>query len=156
MNDKIEYKIHFCGIALKASVERRCEMREMALFLLIVVLVVCGCSRSQPSAEEMKALAMLQSVQGGIETNPSVASFTQLLGQAESELTLLKQNPKTNPCFLNALEKSYASCQIAGKALQKKLETQDPVRQQDFDMALTFSTAFAAVSIQRAVECYAK
>jgi hypothetical protein len=131
-------------------------MREMALFFLIAVLAVCGCSRSQPAAEEMKALAMLQSVQGGIETNPSVADFTQLLGQAESELTLLKQNPKTNPCFLNALEKSYASCQIAGKALQKKVETQDPVRKQDVDMALSFSTAFATLSIQRAVECYAK
>jgi len=131
-------------------------MRVKALFFLVVVLVVCGCSRSQPSAEEMKALAALQRVQGGIEANPSVAGFTRLLGQAESELTLLKQNPKTNPCFLNALEKGYASCQIAGKALQKKLETQDPVRKQDFDMALTFSTAFAAISIQRAAECYAK
>jgi hypothetical protein len=131
-------------------------MRVKALFLFIALLVVWGCSRLQPSAEEMKALAVLQSVQGGIEANPSVAGFAQLLGQAESELALLKQNPKTNPCFLNALEKGYASCQIAGKALQKKQETQDPVRKQDFDMALTFSTAFAAVSIQRAAECYAK
>jgi len=131
-------------------------MRDMALFILVAALVVCGCSRSQPSAEEMKALAVLQSVQGGIAANPTVAGFTQLIGQAESELTLLKQNPKTNPCFLNALEKGYASCQIAGKALQKKLETEDPVRKQDIDMALSFTTAFAAVSIQRAVECYAK
>jgi len=131
-------------------------MREMALLLLVAVMVVCGCSRPQPSAEEMKALALLQSVQGGLDANPSVASFTQLLGQAESELKLLKQNPKTNPCFLNALEKSYASCQIAGKALQKKLETEDPLRKQDFEMALSFSTAFATLSIQRAAECYAK
>jgi len=131
-------------------------MREMALLLLVAVMVVCGCSRPQPSAEEMKALALLQSVQGGLDANPSVAGFTQLLSQAESELTLLKQNPKTNPCFLNALEKSYASCQIAGKALQKKLETEDPLRKQDLDMALSFSTAFATLSIQRAAECYAK
>jgi hypothetical protein len=131
-------------------------MREVALLFLIAAMVVCGCSRPQPSAEEMKALALLKSVQGGIEANPSVAAFIQLLGQAESELTLLKQNPKTNACFLNALEKGYASCQIAGKAIQRKLETQDPVRKQDLDMTLGFSTAFAAVSIQRAVECYTK
>jgi hypothetical protein len=131
-------------------------MREMALFLLIVVLVVCACSRSQPTAEEMKALAMLQTVQGGIGANSSIAGFNQLLGQAESELRLLKQNPKTDPCFLNALEKGYASCQIAAKAMQRKMETDDPVRKQDCDMALSFSTAFAAVSIQRAAECYAR
>jgi hypothetical protein len=120
------------------------------------MMAVCGCSRPQPTEEEVKALAMLKSLQGAITSNPSAAGFTQLLGQAESELTRLKQNPKTNACFLNALEKGYASCQLAGKALQKKLETQDPVRQQDFDMALTFSTAFAAVSIQRAADCYPK
>jgi hypothetical protein len=131
-------------------------MREMALLFMMAVIVVGGCSRPQPSAEETKALAMLQLVQGGIEANPSVAGFTQLLGQAESELALLKQNPKTNACFLNALEKGYASCQLAGKAMQRRLETEDPVRKQDLDMALSFSTAFAAVSIQRAVECYAK
>jgi hypothetical protein len=131
-------------------------MRDMALFILIAAMVVCGCSRAQPSAQEMKTLEMLQSVQGGLASNPSVASFTQLIGRAESELAQLKQNPKTNPCFLSALEKGYESCQIAGKALQKKLETQDPRRKQDVDMALSFSTAFAAVSIQHALECYAK
>jgi hypothetical protein len=156
MKTKIEYNSLYRWIPLKALVERICVMREMALFILIAALVAGGCSRPQPSADEMKALTMLQSLQGGIGANPSVAGFTQLIGQAESELTRLKQNPKTNPCFLNALEKGYASCQIAGKALQRKLETEDPVRKQDFDMALTFSTAFAAVSIQHALECYAK
>jgi hypothetical protein len=118
--------------------------------------VVCGCSRAQPSAQEMKALEMLKSVQGGLAANPSVAGFTQLIGQAGSELAQLKQNPKANPCFLNALEKSYASCEIAGKALKMKLETQDLRRKQEVDMALSFSTAFAAASIQNALECYAK
>ncbi len=131
-------------------------MRDMALFILIAAMVVCGCSRAQPSAQEMKTLEMLKSVQGGLAANPSVAGFTRLIGQAESELAQLKQNPKTNPCFLSALEKSCASCQIAGKALKMKLETPDPVRKQDVDMALSFSTAFAAVSIQNALKCYAK
>jgi hypothetical protein len=99
---------------------------------------------------------MLQSVQGSLAANPSVDGFTRLIGQAESELAQLKQNPKTNPCFLNALQKGYASCQIAGRALQQKLETKDPLRKRDVDMALSFSTAFAAVSIQNALECYAK
>lgn len=131
-------------------------MRDMALFILIAAMVVCGCSRAQPSAQEIKALEMLQSVQGSLSANPSVNGFTRLIGQAESELAQLKQNPKTNPCFLNALEKGYASCQIAGRALQLKLETKDPLRKQDVDMALSFSTAFAAISIQNALECYAK
>jgi hypothetical protein len=131
-------------------------MRDMALFILIAAMVVCGCSRAQPSAQEMKALEMLKSVQGSLAANPSVAGFTQLIGRAESELAQLKQNPKANPCFLNALEKGYAACQIAGKALQRKLETQEPMRKQDVDMALSFSTAFAAVSIQNALACYAK
>jgi hypothetical protein len=156
MKSKIEYNSSYRRIPQKALVERMCVMRDMALFILIAALVACGCSQAQPSAEEMKALTMLQSVQGGIGANSSVAGFAQLISQAESELTRLKQNPKTNPCFLNALEKGYASCQIAGKALQKKLETEDPLRKQDFDMALSFSSAFAAISIQHALECYAK
>jgi hypothetical protein len=113
-----------------------------------------GCAHPKPSDEEEKTLAMFQAILKSLEGNVSPRTFNQLLGQAESNLTLLKQNPRTPPCFLKALDKCYASYQIIGKALQKRLEPLDPMRKEDCDMALSFSSAFAALSLQSAMDCY--
>src|SRR5512137_523597 len=118
-----------------------------AVFCLIVF--VTGCSRPKPSADEERALAMFQAVQQSLEANPTSEAFDRLLSQTESQLGILKQNPKTSPCFVNALNKCFASYQIIGKALQKKQGVLDENRRQDIEMAQSFSTAFAAVSIRQ-------
>jgi hypothetical protein len=122
------------------------------VFCLLVLLM--GCSRPKPTAEEEKTLAMFQAVQQSLEGSPSPDAFERLLAQTESQLGVLKQNPKTPPCFVNALDKCLASYQIIGKALHKKQGSLDENRRQDIEMALTFSTAFAAISIHQAADCY--
>lgn len=97
---------------------------------------------------------MFQAVQQSLEANPTSEAFDRLLSQTESQLGILKQNPKASPCFVNALNKCFASYQIIGKALQKKQGVLDENRRQDIEMAQSFSTAFAAVSIRQAVDCY--
>ena len=132
-------------------------MRGLPRFLavnLCLLILVGGCAHPKPSDEEEKTLAMFQAILKSLEGNVSPRTFNQLLGQAESNLSLLKQNPRTPPCFLNAMDKCYASYQIIGKALQKRLEPLGPKRKDDCDMALSFSSAFAALSLQRAMDCY--
>jgi hypothetical protein len=124
----------------------------VSIFCLIVL--VTGCSRPKPTIEEEKVLAMFQAVQQSLEGSPSPDAFERLLAQTESQLGALKQNPKTSPCLANALDKCLASYHIIGKALHKKHGPLDENRRQDIETALSFTTAFAAISIHQAADCY--
>ena len=119
-----------------------------------VIVLVMGCSGPKPTVEEERALAMFQTVQQSLEGSPSLEALNRLLGQSESELNRLKQNPRTQPCLLNALSKCVASYQIIGKALDQKQRPLDEKRREEIDMALTFTTAFAAINIKQAMDCY--
>ncbi|MGE5255087.1 MAG: hypothetical protein ACM3KE_00355 [Hyphomicrobiales bacterium] len=119
-----------------------------------LLVLAIGCSGPKPTVEEEKALAMFQAVQQSLEESPSPQALHRLLGQTESELNRLKQNPRTQPCFVNALNKCFASYQIINKALDQKKGPLDEKRREEIDMALTFTTAFAAVSIKQAMDCY--
>jgi len=127
---------------------------RLIVSVFCLMALVTGCSRPKPTAEEEKTLAMFEAVQQGLEANPSVDAFDRLLAQTGSQLGILKQNPKASPCFVKALDKCFASYQIISKALRKKQEGLDENRRQDIEMALSFSTAFAAISIHQAVDCY--
>ena len=116
--------------------------------------LVMGCSGPKPTVEEEKALSMFQTVQQRLEESPSLEAFNRLLAQTETELNHLKQNSRTQPCFVNALTKCFASYQIIGKALNQKQRPLDEKRREEIDMALTFTTAFAAVNIKQARDCY--
>jgi hypothetical protein len=131
-------------------------MRGGRLLVSVICLMVlaAGCTRPQPTAEEEKALAMFRTVQQSLEASLAVDAFARLLAQTESQLRILKQSPNTSPCFVNALDKCFASYQIISKALQKKQGVLDDKRRQDIEMALSFSTAFAAISIHQAEDCY--
>jgi len=119
-----------------------------------LLLLLMGCSGPKPSAEEEKALAVFQAVQQSLDGSPSHEALNRLLGQTESELSRLKQNPRTPPCLVNALSKCFASYQIIDKAMNQKQGPLDEKRREEIDMALTFTTAFAAVSIKQAMDCY--
>ena len=119
-----------------------------------VLVLVMGCGRPKPTAEEEKTMSMFEAVQQSLEGSPSLEALNRLLGQTEPQLNRLKQNPKTRPCFVNALSKCFASCQIVGKARSPKQGPLDVKRREEIDMALTFTTAFAAVNIKQAMDCY--
>jgi hypothetical protein len=131
-------------------------MRGGRLLVLVMCMMVlaAGCTHPKPTAEEEKALAMFQAVQQSLEASPAADAFARLLVQTESQLAILKQNPKASPCFVNALDKCFASYQIISKALHKKLGALDENRRQDIEMALSFSSAFAAISLHQAEDCY--
>ena len=129
------------------------RVRWLAVVFAWLVLAM-GCSGPKPTVEEEKALTMFQTVQQRLEESPSPEAFNRLLAQTESELNHIKQNPQTQPCFVNALTKCVASYQIIGKALNQKQRPLDEKRREEIDMALTFTTAFAAVNIQQARDCY--
>jgi hypothetical protein len=131
-------------------------MRPMGLWAGIacsVLILLPGCSRSKPSDEEQKALAAFQAVQQSLETDGRSVALNQQLGQAEAQLSLIKQTPKTFPCIVSSLDRCLASYRIIDKALKAKQEARDEKRKQDLEMALAFSTAFSALNIQQAMDC---
>lgn len=128
-------------------------MRRIGVVFALVVLML-GCARPKPTADEEKALSLFQGVQQSLVENPSLEAFNRMLGQTESQLNHLRQNPKTPPCFVNALSKCFASYQIIGKALSQKQGPLDEKRREEIDMAVTFTTAFAAVNLKQAMDCY--
>ena len=127
------------------------RMRGVGFGLLVLVM---GCWPPQPTAEEQKALSLFQAVQQSLDQNPSLEALNGMLGQAESQLNLLKHPPKAPACFVSALDKCLASYQIIGQGLIQKRGLLDNKRREEVDMALSFTTAFAAVSLKRAMDCY--
>jgi len=96
----------------------------------------------------------MQGIQRSVEADISYEQFLDLLRGAKFAVDGLKRGEKTNACFLRAIERSYASYAIAGKAWKKKMEAQDEARRADMDLTLNFSLSFAAVSIQQASDCF--
>jgi len=125
---------------------------------IIVLLVVFSCVNSgcEPSItpEEAKMLDVLDEIQLGVESNISLEQFEQLLETARAELTILEQSSEQNPCFMGAVEKSYASYEIARKAWIRKEKVQDEKRKADMEMTRSFSLSFSALNIKKANNCY--
>ncbi|MGD9372257.1 MAG: hypothetical protein PVF14_12625 [Desulfobacterales bacterium] len=55
---------------------------------------------------------------------------------------------------MGAIDKCFASYEIARKAWKKKLEAKDEIRKADMDLTLSFSMSFAALNIEKANNCY--
>jgi hypothetical protein len=130
--------------------------RRMCLWAGVVcsvLILLPGCSRNKASDEEQKALAAFQAVQQSLETDGASVALSQLLGQAEAKLSLIKQTPKTIPCLVSSLDRCLATYRLIDKALKAKQEAPDEKRKQDLEMALAFSTAFSALNIQQAMDC---
>ena len=131
-------------------------MHKPAVWILLALsaaLNIAGC-RPTISPQEAKVMVTLAEIQRGIEADIELDKFDQLLTTAQAEIVLLNQKIRTNPCFQNAVEKSYASYEIAKKAWQRKMEVQDESRKADMEMALSFSLSFSALNIERAHRCY--
>lgn len=123
------------------------------IFLGLFSALNGGCS-PKITPQEAKVLVVLDEIQRAVDENVEYDRFVQLLGTAKTELDMLKQSDKPNPCFLSAAEKCYASYEIARKAWQKKMEAKDEKRKADMDLALSFSLSFSSINIQKANKCY--
>ena len=121
--------------------------------ICIVFILLLACSRHTPSDEEQKALAAFQAVQQSLETDKASVAFKQLLGQAEAQLSLIRQTPKTVPCLVSSLDRCLASYRLIDKALKTEPGKLDEKRKQDLEMAVAFSTGFSALNIQQALDC---
>jgi hypothetical protein len=130
-------------------------MHKTALVSLIIVFsfLNTGCS-SSITPEEAKVLVILDEIQRGVESNIDYVQFEQLLGTAGAEINMLKQKSKTNPCFMGAVNKCYASYEIARKAWKRKDHEKDVNRKEDMEMTLSFSLSFSALNIEKANKCY--
>jgi hypothetical protein len=126
---------------------------SVLISLIALILLFSGCS-PKITTQEAKVLVSLGEIQRGVETNIDYDKFVQLLLTAKAEIDLLKQNDKPNPCFQSAVEKCYASYEIARKAWKKKMEVTDEGRKADMEMTLSFSLSFASINIERANKCY--
>ena len=129
------------------------QKTAVLVFLVILFLLNAGCS-PKISPQEAKVLVTLDEVQRGVEADINYDAFGQLLITAKAEIDMLKQGTKANPCFKSAVERCYASYEIAGKAWKKKMAEKDEIRKADMEMALSFSLSFAAINIERAGKCY--
>ena len=117
-------------------------------------MMTVSCSGPQKSAEEESALNSLIRIQNSLEADITYDNFVGLLNEAKMEVDLLKQSGENNRCFLSAVDKGYASYDIARKAWKKKLEADDEKRKQDMDMTYSFSLSFATLNIEKANNCY--
>ena len=121
---------------------------------LCVLMIIVSCSGPQKSIEEESALNSLTRIQDSLESNISYDNFAELLSEAKMEVDRLKQSGENNRCFVSAIEKCYASYEIARKAWKQKLETEDDKRKQDMEMTYSFSISFATLNIEKANNCY--
>ncbi len=131
-------------------------MRKITNFLILaicILMMIVSCSGPQKSTEEETALNSLIRVQDSLEGNVTYDSFVGLLNEAKLDLDQLKKSGE-NQCFMSAVNKCYASYEIARKAWKQKLETDDAKRKQDMEMTFSFSISFASLSIEKANSCY--
>ncbi len=130
-------------------------MQRAAAVLLLVLIsfLTYGCG-PRITPEEAKVLVVLDEIQRGVESNIDLNQFEQLLNTAKAEITLLEQNSKKNPCFMSAVNKCYASYEIAKKAWKRKEAEEDVKKKEEMEMTLSFSLSFSALNIEKANKCY--
>lgn len=124
------------------------------LTVLMIWVMLISCSGPKKSTEEENVLNSLRNIQNKLEGNISYDELEALLKDAKPQLDRLKQSQNHNLCFISAVDKCYASYEIARKAWNQKLETDNEQRRQDMEMTFAFSKSFAALSIERADNCY--
>ena len=129
------------------------KITSLSISTICILMMIISCSGPQKSAEEESALNSLTRIQNSLDGDITYDNFVGLLNDAKLELDRLKQSGD-NRCFLSAVDKCYASYEIARKAWKQKLETDDDKRKQDMEMTYSFSLSFATLNIEKANNCY--
>ena len=128
--------------------------RAVVLVIIAFICMTIGACSPKITPEEAKVLVSLDEIQQGVESNIDYNRFVELLKTTKAEIVILKKNNHQNPCFMGAIDKCYASYEIARKAWKKKMESKDERRRADMELTLSFSLSFAAVNIKKANNCY--
>ena len=130
-------------------------MQRVVVVVVIALFytTILACS-PKITPDEAKVLVSLDEIQRGVESNIDYNRFVELLKITKAEIGVLKKNDHKNSCFIGAIDKCYASYEIARKAWKKKLEAKDDIRKADMDLTLSFSLSFAALNIEKANNCY--
>ena len=124
----------------------------LTIFFLMAIFI--SCSSPKKSAQEQSVLNTLTQIQNSLEADITYDQYADMLMAAKVQVDQLKQSENKNACFVSAVDKSYASYEIAQKAWKQKLETENQKRKQDMDMTFSFSISFATLNIQKADNCY--
>ena len=125
---------------------------QRVVVVVVIYTTILACS-PKITPDEAKVLVSLDEIQRGVESNIDYNRFVELLKTTEAEIVILRKNDHTNSCFMGAIDKCFASYEIARKAWKKKLEAKDEIRKADMDLTLSFSLSFAALNIDKANNC---
>jgi len=132
------------------------KSRILIGIVFIAFFVFTSCWGPKKSSEEENVLNALSNIQRSLETEASYEQFVQLLGRVKNEIDILKGKKKNTPCFISSVDKCIASYATCAKAWEQKIQATDEIRKQDMDLTLSVMQSFAAVSIQRASNCFKK
>ena len=132
------------------------KSRILIRIVFVAILIVTACWGPKKSQEEENVLNALTNIQRSLENQASYEQFIQLLGKVRTEIDILKGQKKNNPCFISSVEKCIASYTTCAKAWEEKMHATSEVRKQDMDLTFSVMQSFAALSIQRANNCYKK
>jgi len=132
---------------------RKSYITNFLILLIWLAWLNFGCS-PRITPQEAKVLVTLDEIRRGMEAKIDYDKFGLLLMTAKSEIDTLTQNNQPDPCFQRAVERCYASYEIAQKAWKGKVEERDEGRIADMEMALSFSLSFSAINLEKATKCY--
>jgi phage tail tube protein FII len=124
----------------------------LTVFFLVVILI--SCFSPKKSTEEENVLNTLTQIQNDLEADITYDQYAGKLMAAKVQVDRLKQSENKNGCFVSAIDKCYASYEIALKAWKQKLDADDEKRKQDMEMTFAFSISFATLNIEKAHNCY--
>jgi hypothetical protein len=132
------------------------KSRILIALVFVAIFICTSCWGPKKSPEEENILNALSNIQSSLETEASYKQFIQLLAQVKTQIDVLKSRKKNNPCFISALDKCMESYTTCAKAWEQKILATDERRKQDMDLTLSVMQSFAALSLQRANNCFKK
>jgi hypothetical protein len=132
------------------------KSRILIAIVFVAIFICMSCWGPKKSPEEENILNALSNIQSSLETEASYEQFNQQLVQVKTQIDVLKSKKKNNACFMSSLDKCYASYTTCAKAWEQKMQATDQRRKQDMDLTLSVMQSFAALSVQRANNCFKK
>jgi hypothetical protein len=132
------------------------KSRILSAIVFVAIFICMSCWGPKKSPEEENILNALSNIQSSLETEASYEQFNQQLAQVKTQIDVLKSKKKNNPCFIGSLDKCIASYTTCAKAWEQKMQATDQRRKQDMDLTLSVMQSFAALSVQRANNCFKK
>ncbi|MEJ2101808.1 MAG: hypothetical protein P8X68_17825 [Desulfobacterales bacterium] len=132
------------------------KSRILIAMIFVAIFICTSCWGPKKSPEDENILNALSNIQRSLETETSYEQFIQMLAQVKMQINVLKSRKKNNPCFMSSLDKCIESYTTCAKAWEQKIQATNERRRQDMDLTLAVMQSFAALSLQRANNCFKK